>query len=70
MPLEFLMEKIHFTRAKIMEKEHLKIRKPLILLDLSVLSQLYPMGTPLPRWVTIWVSPSASLWSMEGGRTT
>ena len=34
-----------FLAPKIMEKEHLKIRKPLILLDLSVLSQLYPMGT-------------------------
>ena len=33
-----------FLAPKIMEKEHLKIRKPLILLDLSVLSQLYPMG--------------------------
>ena len=35
-----------FLAPKIMEKEHLKIRKPLILLDLSVLSQLYPMGIP------------------------
>ena len=30
-----------------MEKEHLKIRKPLILLGLSVLSQLYYMGKSL-----------------------
>ena len=43
-----------FLAPKIMEKEHLKIRKLLILLELSVLSQLYSMGIAALRcfWQT------------------
>ena len=39
-----------FLAQKIMEKEHLKIRKPLILLGLTVLSQLYHMGILAPAF--------------------
>ena len=49
-----------FLAPKIMEKEHLKIRKPLILLELSVLSQLYPMGTAAR--VCLWQAASRSRW--------